>query len=97
MRALRPGRPHVLCVSCLVSGASRQPLLLPQAPCALVMAHSVPPLSATLPFRLRCPVYPYQSVRIGCRPRHCPTSSSLDPSAGIRERFIRSLPPTAIL
>ena len=97
MRPLCPGPPGVLCVSCLSSGASRRPFLLPQAPSVLVTAHSVPPRSATLPFRLRRPAYPYQIVRIGCGCRHSPTSSGLDPSAGIPECFIRSVPPTAIL
>jgi len=97
MRPLRPGRLGVLCVSCLVSGASRRPFRLPQAPCVLVAAHFVPPPSATISFRLRRPAYPYQIVRIGCDPRHSATSTGLDPSAGIPEYFIRSLPPTTIL
>ena len=66
MRPLRPGRPGVICVSCLASGASRRPFLLPQAPSVPVAAHSIPPPSATLPFRLRRPAYLYQIVRIGC-------------------------------
>jgi len=93
MRCLRPGRPGVLCVSYLPSGASRRPFLHPQAPCVLVAAHSVLLPSATSPFRLWRLGYPYQIVRIGGRPGHSPTSSSLDPSAGIREPLIRILPP----
>jgi len=97
MGPLRPRRLRVLCVSRLPSGASQRPFLLLQAPCVLVTAHSVLPLSATLPFRPWRLAYSYQIVRFGCCPRHSPTSSGLDLSAGIPERFIRSLLPTAIL
>jgi len=97
MRPLLPSRLSVLGVSCLASGPSQRPFLLPQAPCALVTAQSVPPPSATFPLCLRHPAYPYQIGRIGCRPHRTPTSSGLDPSAGIPERFIHSLPHTAIL
>jgi len=51
----------------------------------------MPPPSATLTFCLRCAAYPYQIVRIRCCPDHSPTPSSLDPSAGIPGRLIRSL------
>jgi len=97
MHSQRPGHQGVLGVSCLASGAFRRPFLLPQAPYALVADHSVPPPSATLPFRLLRQTYPYQIVPIGCRPGQSPPSSCLDPSAGIPEGFIGSLPPTAIL
>jgi len=97
MRPLRPGRQGVLCVSCLASGASRWPFLLPEAPCALVMAHSVPPPSVTLPFRLRRPAYPYQIGCIVCRTGHSPTSTGLDLFPGIPERYIRILPTKAVL
>ena len=67
MRPLRPCRPGVLCVSCLASGASRRPfqVLLLHAPYALVVAHSVPPPLATIPFRLRRPAYPTKLFALG--------------------------------
>jgi len=92
MHPLRHGRLGVLCASCLASGVSRRPFLLPQVPCALVMAHSVPPPSTNLPFRLQRLGYPYQIVSIGWHPCHFPTSIGLDPSPGIPESFIHSLP-----
>ena len=96
MRSLRPGRPGVLCISCLASGASRWLFLHSQAPCTLVAADSLPQPSTILSFRLRRPADPYETFCIGCHPHHSPTSSGLDPSVGIPERFIRSLPLTAI-
>ena len=60
MSPLRPGRPGVLCLSCLGSGASCRPFHLPQLPCVLVAAHSVPAPSAALTFRLPRLAYSYQ-------------------------------------
>jgi len=61
MRPLCASRPGILCISFLTSGVSRRPFLLPQVPSVVVVAHSVQPLSATLPLFLRRPVYLLQS------------------------------------